>query len=331
MEYSLNTHTSTAATAQISMGTGGPYKHGATTTLTTGVSFKRGAFRADAQAQVSVSTNYYDNLEFGPVSGGSMGTLSNLSFRWDRWGPGDFGINLTQLAGPDWRNPNSYTAAANPFVKTDISGTDQKWTGKADFRYDLPGWKIPTTVKWGGDVSQGIRDVIRGATQNYTYLGADGRAGTGDERWPLHPNYTYRNLAGGNVNGIFTIDPWAMARDFNAHPERFIAPTPQVLLQNKLTTHWDVKEQIDFLYSQTIFKFSQKLYIAPGVRLEKTRSAGRGPADIGIAGAKEALTGNPRANIPTTTLEFIQAPYGSEAINESDSKVGFEAFAPHLA
>lgn len=126
-----------------------------------------------------------------------------------------------------------------------------------------------------------------------------------------------RNLAGGNLQGLPAIDRFAMAREFGEHPERFTPPTPQQVLMSKLTTHWDVKEQIDSLYQNTIIKVTPKLQIAPGVRMERTRSSGRGPTDRGDDYAKRLLTGNPNANIPTTSLDYIQARYGSDAINFS--------------
>jgi iron complex outermembrane receptor protein len=267
---------------------------------------------------MSRGTNYYHDLIYGFVQGGSTGQLSGLTLRWDRNAPGDAAMNITQLAGPDWRNPANYTAPANPSNRLPFSSKDQKWTGKADFRYNWSRWETPIVFKWGGDISQQIRDVERGTIPTYTYLGPDGIANTGDERWPIEPHYTARNVAGGNLQGIPAIDRFAMAREMGAHPERFVQPTPQALLMSRLTTHWDVKEQIDSLYQQTIIKVTNKFDIAPGVRMEKTRSTGRGPTDRGDDYAKRLLTGNPNANIPTTSLEYIQARYGSDAINSSD-------------
>jgi hypothetical protein len=41
----------------------------------------------------------------------------------------------------------------------------------------LGAWEIQP-VKWGGDISQQIRDVERGTIPTYTYLGPDGIANT---------------------------------------------------------------------------------------------------------------------------------------------------------
>ena len=86
----------------------------------------------------------------------------------------------------------------------------------------------------------------------------------------------------------------------------------------RLRNHWDVKEQIDSVYSQIIFKLTSKLDVAPGFRMEKTRSTARGPTDLGDDHAKRVLTGNPLATIPTNTAEYYQARYGTDSINNSD-------------
>ncbi len=315
-EYSLNSQSTTLGVAQLHFGSSFN-KHGSTTTLSSGASYKRGAFRADVQGQMSRSTNFYHDLSYGYFNAGSTGTISNLGLRWDRSGPSDAGISIFQTSGPDWRDPASYTAAPAPNARQPFSSKDQRWTAKADLRYDLSQWKIPTVLKGGGDVGLQVRDVLRGSILASTYLGPDGRAGTGDERWQTEPNYRLRNLAGGNLQDIPAIDRFAMAQEFGAHPERFTLPTPQQMLMSQLTTHWDVKEQIDSIYEQTIFKISKKFDLAPGVRLEGTRSSGRGPTDRGDDYAKQRLTGDPNANIPTTSLDYIQARYGADATNSS--------------
>lgn len=317
VDYSLTSQTSTNATGELHFANTFN-KHGETVTFASGSSFKRGSFRADAQAQMSRSTNFYHDLSYGFFHTGSTGQSAPFTLRWDRSNGGDAAINFTQLTGPDWRDPANYTAAPNPASRLPFSSKDQKWTAKVDLRYDSRRWEIPMVFKLGGDISQQIRNVDRGTIPAYTYLGPDGRAGTGDERWSIEPHYTTRNLAGGNLQGLPALDRFAMAREYGAHPERFVPPTQAALLQSALTTHWDVKEQIDSAYHQIIFKVNKRFDLTPGVRMEKTRSAGRGPTDRGDDYAKRVLTGNPNASIPTNTVEYIQARYGSDSINSSD-------------
>ncbi|HEY1107914.1 MAG TPA: TonB-dependent receptor [Opitutaceae bacterium] len=327
VEYSLASQTSTNATAEIRNGNGFN-KHGATTTANIGGSYRRGAFRADAQAQMSRSTNYYHDVIMGFFNVASTGQLPGLTLRWDRENGGDPAFNVTQLAGPDWRNLDSYRVLTQPTLPTggvrpsmngryDFNSKDQKWTAKTDMRYDLAKTSIPMVFKWGGDISQTIRNVDRMELAPWIYLGPDGRANTGDEGWTAEPHYTARNLGGGNVQNIPGLDRFSRARELGTNPERFqpISDADRLLLS--LRGHWDVKEQIDSVYSQLIFKLSPRFDLAPGVRMEKTRSIGAGPLDRGDLAARRAL-GLPLTGAAPTTAEYYTARYAGSAINSSD-------------
>ncbi|MDO8540618.1 MAG: TonB-dependent receptor [Opitutaceae bacterium] len=318
VEYSLNSQTSTNATSEFYSGNGFN-KHGATVTPALGATYRRGAFRADAQAQMSRSTNYYHTVEMGFFDTATTSQLPGLTLRWDRENGGDEAINITQLAGPDWRRLENYTFPARMNLRTN-TGKDQKWTAKTDLRYSWQSWKIPAVLKWGGDISEQIRNVDRfqPANPSYTYLGPDQLPNTGDERWTPEAHYSVGNLAGGNLQDLPALDRFWMAREFGAHPERFVQPSDEQKLLLALRNHWDIKEQIDSAYSQLILKVTPRFDLAPGVRVEKTRSSARGPTDRGDNYAKLVLTGNPLANIPTTTAEYYQARYGTDAVNSSD-------------
>ncbi|MGH7956547.1 MAG: carboxypeptidase regulatory-like domain-containing protein, partial [Opitutaceae bacterium] len=273
VEYSPNSQTTTLGSTNLLYNVHFD-KGGDTTTVATGGAFKRGAFRADVHAQMSLAKSYFRDPENG-FWGGSTSTLPNLGFRWSRSSPMDPAITVTQLSGPDWRDPASYPAGANPTsMLQGQTAKDQKWTGKADFRYDWRRGEIPVLFKWGGDISQSIRDITdsQGAVA-LPYLGPDALPNTGDERWPFESNYRLRNLQGGNLRDFPTPDGFAMRQEYRAHPERFVQPTPATLLERNLRNHWDVKEQIDSVYQQTIIKVTGKFDLAPGFRLEKTRSA----------------------------------------------------------
>jgi TonB-dependent receptor len=315
VEYSLNSQTSTNATAEFYTGNGFN-KHGATVTPAIGGSYKRGAFRADAQAQMSRSTNFYHTLEMGFFDTASTGQLPGLTLRWNRANGGDEAINIAQLAGPDWRRLESYPGPALMNRRTNTS-KDQKWTAKTDMRYSWQEWKIPVVLKWGGDISEQVRTVDRFQPSGnpYIYLGPDGVANTGDEHWTAEPYYTTSNFAGGNLQNLPALDRFTMAREFGAHPERFLQPSPAEQLLLNLRNHWDLKEQVDSVYSQIIFKVTPRFDIAPGVRMERTRGISRGPTDLGDDYAKFALTGNRNATIPTNTAEYYQARYGTDAVN----------------
>ncbi len=318
IEYSLASQTSTNATAEFYNGNGFN-KHGATVTPAVGGTYRRGAFRADVQAQMSRSTNYYHTVEMGFFDTATSGQTPPLTLRWNRENGGDEAVNITQLTGPDWRRLDTYTAPAAANRRTN-TGKDQKWTTKADLRYNWQNWRFPTVLKWGGDISEQIRNVDRfqPAGNPYVYLGPDQLPNTGDERWTPEAHYSVGNLAGGNLQNLPGLDRFWLAREYGAHPERFTEPSPAEQLLLKLRNHWDIKEQVDSAYSQVIFKVTSKFDIAPGVRMEKTRGTSRGPTDLGDDYAKFVLTGNRNATIPTNTADYYQARYGSDAVVGTD-------------
>ncbi|MES2694516.1 MAG: TonB-dependent receptor [Verrucomicrobiota bacterium] len=316
-EYSLTSQTSTSANAQL-MFNNTFNKHGATATFGSGGFYKKGAFRADVQGTMSRSTNFYHDVDYGYFHTGTSGPLAG-TFRWERGAPEDAAINIIQTGGLDWRNPANYTTPPAPAMRLQpFSSKDQRWNAKADFRYSLTRWETPVLLKWGGDINEQVRNVNRPAIPTRTYLGPDLLPGTGDERWQIEPDYLTRNLAGGNLQDIPAIDRFAMAREYGAHPERF-APVPaSTLLQTELTTNWDIKEQIDSVYQQTIVKVSPKFDIAPGFRMEKTRSTATGPFDHGNRYTQNVLTGSPTGMVPSTDLQYIRVRYGDKLTNQSD-------------
>ncbi len=328
VDYSLTSQTSTNATAEIHNGNGFN-KHGATTTAVAGGSYRRGAFRADAQAQMSRSTNYYHDVIMGFFNVSSTGQLPGLTLQWNRAAGADAAINFSQLAGADFRNLASYQALTQPTLPTggtrpsmngryEFNSKDQKWTAKTDMRYNLSSLKIPVLFKWGGDISQTIRNVDRMDLAPWIYLGPDRLANTGDESWVAEPHYKARNLAGGNLQGIPGLDRYARARELGTNPDRFAPISADEELRLRLRGHWDIKEQIDSVYTQWIFKVTPKFDIAPGVRMEKTRSTGRGPLDRGDLFARRQVgAALPPAAAPTSAV-YYNARYAGDASNSSD-------------
>jgi TonB-dependent receptor len=178
--------------------------------------------------------------------------------------------------------------------------------------------KIPVLFKWGGDIGQTIRNVDRMDLAPWIYLGPDGRANTGDEGWAAEAYYTARNLAGGNLQGIPGLDRFSRARELGSNPERFTPVSAAEELRLRLRGHWDVKEQIDSAYTQIIFKVTPKFDVAPGVRVERTRSTGRGPLDRGDLAARRLVGAPlPPAAAPTTA-DYYNARYAGNASNSSD-------------
>jgi len=318
VEYSLKSQTARNTTIDVSNNGGAFAKYGATGTYTGGFAYKKGPFSADVQGSVSTATNYYVDLPRGFFFGG-FARLTGQQFKWTRDSEESTALNVTQLSGLDWRNLDNYpTPAAG--VRLDRASKDQQREAKGDFRYELTKWKIPTLLKSGFNISRSIRhvnrDYVGGANSTYTYLGPDLVANSGDERWSLFKESNYKpglpGFYGSNLTDLPSLDRFALAQEYEAHPDRFQLPTANQLLQAKLQNHWDTDEKINAAYLQAIFKLTNKLDVAPGVRWEQTKGDARGPNDIGDRAARRALTGSSTGTVDTTSAAYLQARYGTD-------------------
>lgn len=313
--YSLIDQTSTTGRVTLDLNHGGQKKYGWTTTYATGASYRRGAFYADLLGSMSRATNWYKDVTHGFFNNTGTGGLNLNGVRWTRSSADNPDWQITSLGNVDFRNPAIYPGVLVG-NSNDRSGEDQKWTAKADFRYAFNAFELPVNLKWGGAINESVRNIERRDGRNYTYLGADGIANTGDETAANFIEKVYKMdfPFGTNVNGFPNIDRWALAREFGAHPERFTGPTAVQELDRALRNHWDTKEQINALYLQPIVSVAKKFQIAPGVRWEETRGISRGPNDIGNASAQRILTGSPTGTYNQSTLEYVQTRYGSNRV-----------------
>lgn len=313
VEYSLSSQTASVGTVSINQGGGGTNKYGATTNFGAEAHYKRGAFRADIGTSYSRSQTWYKNTDFGFFWSINPTALPNVGLRFNRDGPADPGIQITQTSGPDWRNlanyPNGFTGTIN-----DRQGSDQRYLFKADMQYSVTSaLRQPILLKFGAHVNEWVNNVDRPiAGFNSTRLGADNLAASADEnlaRW-AEPRYRMNFDYGTNIDGMANVDRWALYKDFAANPSYWSQPTAGQLLQYKLQNARDAKEQVDALYEQTQFRLG-RFTIAPGVRVEQTRGMALGPTDLGDRETRRRLTGSTTGTVTNTSLEYVTTRFGA--------------------
>jgi TonB-dependent receptor len=312
VEYSLSSQTASVGTVSINQGGGGTNKYGSTANFGTEAHYKRGAFRADVAASMSRSMTWYKDRAFGFFWSINPSALGGLGLRFNRNGPADPSISITQTSGPDYRNLANYPAGFTG-TSNDRQGEDQRWLLKDDMQYTFAEWRVPTIFKFGGQISQWVNNVDR-RMNNRTFqrVGSTNNATSAEQNLALwaEPQYRMNFDFGGNVDGLPNVDRWKLYKDFVANPGYWTTPTAAQQLQDTLQNARDVKEQIDALYDQTIFKFG-KLTVAPGLRFEHTRGLGLGPTDRGDRETRRILTGSTTGTVNTASLEYIYARYGS--------------------
>lgn len=312
VDYSLLSQSApTGASVSYNQGGGSTNKHGATTTFSSGFSVRRGSFSGEIQGTYSRSTNWYQDIPFGWVWSVNPGSIPNLGLRWNRAAPNDPNMYITQLAGADWRDlrnvPNGFTVTTN-----DRSGIDEKWNLKSDLKNTLSLLGVPVQFKYGGSINESNRYINRRRSNNLTHLGADRLPNTADDAPALYAEADYRMEwpFGGNINGVTNFDRHKLAKEFGEHPDWFSAVGPTAYLQQDLQQRAIVREQIDALYAQPIFKFG-KFDIAPGYRWEHTRGVFNAPAALTDAQTRRALNLPATGTVDTASEAYVRARYGS--------------------
>ncbi|MBI5688775.1 MAG: TonB-dependent receptor [Verrucomicrobia bacterium] len=315
VEYSLSSQstTPTGGGVGIQQGGGGTNKYGSTANFGLAGYYKKGAFRADIATSMSRSMTWYKDQQFGFFWSIEPGTLSNLGLRFNRNGPADPALFITQTAGPDYRNlanhPNGFNARMN-----DRQGEDQRYQLKSDFQYTLQS-RVPAVLKWGLHVSESVNNADR-PVNNYAvaFRGRDGIAASADEALALfaEPSYRMNFDLGGNIDGLPNVDRWAAYKIYQANPGAWVPPTPAQIVGFKLQNARDAQEQIDALYQQTVLRFGSRLTIAPGVRFEHTRGRAAGPSDLGQRETDRRIFGTtaPTGTVDRTTAEYLMTRYG---------------------
>jgi iron complex outermembrane receptor protein len=313
VEYSLSSQTASVGTVQVGQGGGGTNKYGSTANFGLSSYYKKGAFRADVGASLSRSMTWYKDQQFGFFWSIEPSALGNLGLRFNRNGPADPALTITQTSGPDYRNlanhPNGFGARMN-----DRQGEDQRYQLKADMQYNFTA-RMPVLLKWGLHISEWVNNADR-PVNNYAvaFRGQDGIAASADESLAAFAERTYRmNFDfGGNVDGMANVDRWAAYKIFQANPNAWTPPSDAQIVGFKLQNARDAQEQIDALYNQTVFKFGRRLTLAPGVRYERTRGRAAGPADLGQRETDRRIFGvaNPTGAFTTDVINTTRQSAG---------------------
>lgn len=320
VEYSLSSQTASVGTVQVNQGGGATNKYGSTANFGLASYYKKGAFRADFAGSLSRSMTWYKDQQFGFFWSIEPSALGGLGLRFNRNGPADPALFITQTSGPDYRNlanhPNGFGARMN-----DRQGEDQRYQFKSDMQYNLTA-PIPTILKWGLHVSEWVSNVDRPVANYATaFRGKDGVAASADEALALfaEPNYRMNFDFGGNIDGMANVDRWAAYKVYQQNPNAWVPPSAAQIVGFKLQNARDAQEQIDALYQQTVFKVGRRITIAPGLRYERTRGRAAGPSDLGQREADRRIfgTATPTLTFPADVIattrqsaDYLLARYG---------------------
>jgi iron complex outermembrane receptor protein len=164
----------TAKTMQSANGT--QYKVNNGNIIAPSFEWNRGAIHLDGYFAYSDSTSYYDSPHKGQVAAfiPTMTSTGNFSavkgssnLAYTDW-------NVTQLSGPDWSNPSSYSLSAAPQIRTTsgANGFIYEKSGALNARYDAQLGAVPITVQTGFKITDTSYRFGDDSGENlYTYAG----------------------------------------------------------------------------------------------------------------------------------------------------------------
>lgn len=238
-------------------------------------------WQMEAGAGYSHSGNHYRDIDKGFFQGMEV-NITGLTMNFDGIGP----ENVQQLTAFDSKgnpvdlsNLNNYTirtASSNPSDQTAVFRS-----ANVNLKRDWDLGRVPVSFKIGSDVRQDVRDFrsdIGNGPGNvsYTFVGADGKAGTADDNAGilLDPTFANRTVFGSPAF------PWPsdykLAQLFRAHPEYF---TPDLVgaYKNNVSNSKHITETISSGYVRgDVHLFSNRLWLIAGVRYERTVDDGEG-------------------------------------------------------
>lgn len=255
-------------------------KEGATDQFSLNGRYRKGAWHADFSAAVAKSDLDYPNIQRGFFRSAVTRLATPGTLRIE-------GFNLTDApqiidlrnastgAVMDWKSLSSYTLVN---VGADNrNATDEIAQGKLNVRRDFWLGRTPFAVQVGGAYKKRTLDRIQW-TPNWTFLGADGRAGTADDSAgqfadPVNTGQNAKFNAPRDIQWVDLRRLWAL---YVSNPNYFSLVEPAAYITSA-TSSERLAETISAGYLQAEFKLLEnRLAFLGGVRFERTENAGAG-------------------------------------------------------
>jgi iron complex outermembrane recepter protein len=236
-----------------------------------------GRWRLDATANYSKSDSKVADLPEMIQSAQwnlipSKGVTYRIQGTPDRAAP----TNLTQLAGPDLYNLNSYDQSSFGLQTSPRFQNDRTINLKTDLRGNFAEWRFPVEFRSGAGLYRIQRRKAAGQIV-LDFRGPDGIAASGDE---LINAASFADTTYGDkfLFGIKTpplIDPYKVAAYMRQYPNAFqdIQPTN---VQRQAVNSQSITQVITSAYTSATVKITNRLTLLLGVRAEQTENFARG-------------------------------------------------------
>jgi TonB-dependent receptor len=255
-------------------------KAGATDQYTFTAKYRKGAWSADLSASVADSDLDYPNIQRGFFRSAVTQLTSPSTLRVQGFHETDF-PSLVELRNAatgalvDWKKLSNYTL--NNVGADNRNATDEINQGKVNLRRSFWLGGTPFALQVGYAYKKRTLDRIQW-TPNWTFLGADGRAGTADDSAGqfVDPVDFGQNSRFNTPRDIQWVDLHALWQLYLARPNYFALVEPAAFITSA-TSSERMSETISAGYAQGEFKLlNGRLAFVGGVRFERTHDVGSG-------------------------------------------------------
>ncbi|MFC4848006.1 carboxypeptidase regulatory-like domain-containing protein [Hephaestia sp. GCM10023244] len=272
--------TQTPATVQsISSASNEQYKFNNGNIVAANFDWSAGNWNVDGYFAYSDSHSYYNSPKGGHVQSGqaitSNGTFQAVKHSADLaytdWA-------ITQVSGPDWSDPASYTLAGTPAI-TLTNGVYAKISarsGALNARYDTELGSVPVSFRTGFKITDTMYEFGNNAVNNYTYTGPLTNAQFLEQ--VINPytsgitnksNFSITSLSGSSY--IPSMDLAKLLDMYRQNPDQWKSATTAA---NHATANYTgttkVDESIKAIYGMVTATVTPKLQLRAGLRGEWT-------------------------------------------------------------
>ncbi len=191
---------------------------------------------------------------------------------------------LTQLAGPDLYNLNSYDQSSFSLQTSPRFQNDRTINLKTDLRGNFGEWQYPVEFRTGASLYRVQRRKAAGQIV-LDFRGPDGIAASGDELINA-ADFADNSYGDKFLFGIRTpplIDPYKVAAYMRKNPNAF-QDVQGTNVQRQAVNSQSVTQDISAAYIAATIKFSPQLTLLLGVRAEQTENFARGAIRINSLG-----------------------------------------------
>jgi TonB-dependent receptor len=269
------------ATQSITSAASDQYKYNNGNILAANFDWTWGGWTVDGYFAYSDSKSYYDSPEGGQVSTGPTFTSTGNS-KAVKGGPdlADADWSITQVSGPDWSNPASWTFAGRPTMTltTGSYATISARSGALNVKYDTDFGSVPVSFKAGFKITDTSYEFGNNALYNYSYNGPLTNAQFIAQATNPYisgitnkSNFSITSLSGSEY--IPAIDLSRLLAMYRENPGEWTSTTTAANYATAKYRRTDVDENIKAIYGMVTAMITPDLQVRAGLRGEWTENS----------------------------------------------------------